>query len=94
MNFLERLFSSNDQEPPTGDPERIREVEAVLERLRPLFKADGGDIRLVRVDDFGWVEVRLHGACHGCSASSMTLRGALEPELAGAVDWFEGLRAV
>lgn len=94
MEFLDRLFGGGEPEPPKGDVMKVGEVEAVLERLRPLFMADGGDIRLVRVDEFGWVEVRLHGACDGCSASSMTLKGALEPELARTLDWFEGLRAV
>lgn len=94
MEFLERMFGGSQDEAPKGNPEQIQEVEAVLTRLRPMFLADGGDIRLVRVDEFGWVEVRLHGACNGCSASTLTLKGALEPELANTLDWFEGLRAV
>lgn len=79
---------------PSGDPEQVAQVEAVLEHLRPHFKADGGDIRLVRVDEFGWVELRMHGACDGCQVSSMTLRGAIEPELRRTCGWFEGLRTV
>jgi Fe-S cluster biogenesis protein NfuA len=94
MEFLERLFGGGSSDRPKGDPAQVEQVEAVLERLRPLFLADGGDIRLVRIDEFGWVEVRLHGACNGCSSSSMTLQGALEPELARGLDWFQGLRTV
>ncbi|MFT7668335.1 MAG: Fe-S cluster biogenesis protein NfuA [Planctomycetota bacterium] len=95
MEFLNRLFGGPaESKPPVGDPARIKDVEAVLERMRPYFESDGGDIRLVRVDEFGWVEVSMHGACNGCQASSMTLKGALEPELAKNFDWFEGLRAV
>lgn len=94
MEFLERLFGGGEPEPPRGEPGKVAEVEAVLERLRPMFLADGGDIRLVRVDEFGWVEVRMVGACNGCSASSMTLKGALEPALESSLEWFEGVRAV
>ncbi|MCL4141205.1 UNVERIFIED_CONTAM: hypothetical protein GTU68_050573 [Idotea baltica] len=79
---------------PTGDPEKIAQVETVLERLRPHFQADGGDIRLVRVDEFGYVELSMHGACNGCSASALTLRGAIEPELKAAYDWVEGVRTL
>jgi len=81
-------------EGPTGDPERIAEVQEVLESLRHHFVADGGDIRLVRVDEFGWVELSLHGACDGCSASSLTLRGGIEPELRRRCDWVLGVRVV
>ncbi len=94
MSLFEKMFGSTPDGAPTGDPERIAEVEAILESMRHYFKADGGDIRLVRVDEFGWVEVSMHGACDGCMASSMTLRGALEPELRRQLDWVEGLRAV
>jgi Fe-S cluster biogenesis protein NfuA len=78
---------------PIGDPVRLAQVEAVLERLRPAFRADGGDITLVEVDEAGLVTVALHGACSGCHASSMTLHGALEPELRRSLDWVSGLQS-
>lgn len=73
---------------------RLAEVEAVLERMRPGFRADGGDILLVEVDAQGVVHVELRGACRGCHASASTLYGALEPELRRTLDWVRGLRAV
>lgn len=94
MNLFEKMFGGDTGGPPKGDPQRIAEVEVILEGMRHHFKADGGDIRLVRVDEFGWVEVSMHGACDGCMASSLTLRGALEPELRRQLDWVEGLRAI
>jgi Fe-S cluster biogenesis protein NfuA len=94
MNWMNKLFAGNEPAAPTGDPERIAQVESVLVRLRPHFEADGGDIRLVRVDEFGWVELSMHGACNGCSASTMTLKGAIEPELRAAFDWVEGVRTL
>jgi len=41
-------------------------VEAVLDRVRPALRADGGDVELVDVDEkSGVVKVRLKGACGG-----------------------------
>ncbi len=79
--------------PPTGDPERIASVEAVLKEMRPAFRADAGDMRLVRVTDDGWVELKAVGSCNGCSASVLTLQGALKPKLKERCgDWFRGVR--
>ena len=52
-------------------------VEAVLDRIRPLMQADGGDIELVDVSADGVVQIRFHGACHGCPSSNMTLKDGI-----------------
>ena len=52
-------------------------VEAVLERIRPMLQADGGDVELVSVED-GIVSVRLTGACGSCPSSTMTLKMGIE----------------
>ena len=49
-------------------------VEAILDKIRPLLQADGGDVELVDVDDDGVVKVRLQGACIGCPMSTITLQ--------------------
>lgn len=76
----------------TGDPDRVREVQSVLDELRPMFQADAGDVELVSVVD-GFVEVRLAGACKTCHASDLTLFAALEPRLRERCSWVRGLRA-
>jgi Fe-S cluster biogenesis protein NfuA len=55
-------------------------VEAVLDRLRPMLMADGGNIELVDVKD-GDVLVRLVGACGMCPSSTMTLKMGVERAL-------------
>ena len=77
-----------------GDPERVRAAEAVLERLRPGLRADGGDVELVAVDADGWLRLEFRGACADCGARSLTLRAGLEPGLAAQLDWFSGIREV
>jgi Fe-S cluster biogenesis protein NfuA len=52
-------------------------VEAVLDKLRPMLMADGGNIELVDVKDCE-VYVHLVGACGSCPSSTMTLRMGVE----------------
>jgi len=51
-----------------------KKVEAILDKIRPLLQADGGDVELVDVDDDRVVKVRLQGACMGCPMSTITLQ--------------------
>lgn len=54
------------------------DVEKVIEQLRPMVQADGGDLELVTVTDAGVVTLKLHGACSGCASSTTTLRNGIE----------------
>ena len=54
------------------------DVAAVLELIRPSLQADGGDVRLVDVNEDGVVSVELQGACKGCPMSQMTLASGVE----------------
>jgi Fe-S cluster biogenesis protein NfuA len=54
------------------------EVEKAIEEIKPMLRADGGDIELVEVTDDGTVKVRLKGACAGCPLSMMTIRFGVE----------------
>ncbi len=44
------------------------------EKIRPFIQLDGGEIELVELTPGKVLKVRLHGACVGCMASSMTLQ--------------------
>jgi Fe-S cluster biogenesis protein NfuA len=60
----------------------VRErVQAALNLIRPAVQADGGDIELVDVNDDGLVQIRFHGACHGCPSSPLTLQHGIERNL-------------
>ncbi|MBW2619798.1 MAG: NifU family protein [Deltaproteobacteria bacterium] len=52
-------------------------IQAVIDKIRPMLQADGGDVELVDVVD-GVVTVRLKGACAGCPMSQMTLKNGIE----------------
>jgi Fe-S cluster biogenesis protein NfuA len=67
---------------PETQPQSIRErVQAVINLIRPAVQADGGDIELVDVNPEGIVQIRFHGACHGCPSSTMTLQMGIERNL-------------
>ncbi|BCS89689.1 NifU family protein [Pseudodesulfovibrio sediminis] len=53
-------------------------VEQVLDKVRPMLEADGGNVELVNITDSGVVQVRLVGACKGCPMSQMTLKNGIE----------------
>ncbi len=52
-------------------------VNAALDKVRPLIQGDGGDVWLVRIEG-ETAFVQMLGACGGCPASTMTLKGAIE----------------
>jgi Fe-S cluster biogenesis protein NfuA len=55
----------------------MEKVKSVLDKIRPMLQADGGDVELINVED-GVVKVRLQGACAGCPMSQMTLKQGIE----------------
>ncbi len=61
-------------------------VKEVLDMVRPMLQADGGDVELVNVEEeTGKVFVRLTGACGSCPMSQITLKMGIEAELKKAI---------
>ena len=65
---------------PFTDEELQPAVENVIEKVRPSIKLDGGDIKLIDIQD-GAVYVQLQGACVGCASSGTTLKYGVEKQL-------------
>ncbi len=59
-------------------------VEKVLNKVRPMLQADGGNVELVDVEN-GTVRVKLQGACGTCPMAQMTLKMGIERELKNQV---------
>jgi len=53
-------------------------VLAALEKVRPMLKADGGNVELVEVTKDGVVKLKLTGTCGCCPMSQMTLKMGIE----------------
>jgi len=64
-----------------SEPSIREKVQGVIDLIRPAVQADGGDIELVDVTRQGVVQIRFHGACHGCPSSHMTLQMGIERNL-------------
>lgn len=52
-------------------------VEKALEEIRPFLISDGGNIKLLSIEN-STVKVQLEGACSGCSVNQMTLKNGVE----------------
>jgi Fe-S cluster biogenesis protein NfuA len=59
----------------------LEKVKDVIEEIRPMLKADGGDVEIVEVAEDGTVKLRLMGACGHCPMSTMTLKMGIEKRL-------------
>ena len=73
----------------------LARIEAILnEEIRPGLHADGGDVEVVGIDDDRIVQVRMIGACQGCTSSTMTLTFGIEAALKKRVPEIRFLEAV
>lgn len=64
---------------PDGRADLLRRIEAVLDReVRPELRQDGGEVELVGIDDDRIVQIRLSGACQGCSSAAIHLAMQIE----------------
>ena len=68
-------------------------VQAVIEKVRPMLQADGGDVELIEVDG-AVVKVRLKGACAGCPMSQMTLKNGIERLMKKEIPEIESVESV
>ncbi len=57
-----------------------KKVEKALDEIRPNIQADGGDVKLISVDN-GVVKVKLQGHCVGCPMSALTLKQGIESHI-------------
>lgn len=69
-------------------------VQSVINEIRPMLQADGGDIELVDVQADGLVKVQLKGACHGCPGAMYTLKNGVEQRLKQMVPEVTSVEAV
>jgi Fe-S cluster biogenesis protein NfuA len=77
------------------DPEILDRIRSVLDaQVRPDLQSDGGGIELVGIDEDRIVQIRLTGACQGCSSSLMTLTMRVESVLKAAVPEIRFVEAV
>jgi Fe-S cluster biogenesis protein NfuA len=67
------ITTSVDNKPLTIE----QRVNLAIDKVRSGIAMDGGEVWLIKVED-GVAYVQMLGACGGCPASTMTLKGAIE----------------
>jgi len=71
-----------------------KQVESILEEIRPAIQADGGDVHLVNITTEGVVQVRFEGECLRCPSRDMTLRSGIETTLRNRLQNITGVEEV
>lgn len=65
-----------------------------MEAIRPALQSDGGDMRVLSIDEeTGVVDIELMGACGGCPMSGLTLKAGIERILKDRVPGITEVRA-
>ena len=73
--------------------EIVKDIEKVLEKIRPYLNSEGGDIEMLKFED-GIVYVRMMGACVDCGALDSTLTDGVEALLMEYVPEVIGVKNV
>lgn len=71
----------------------LQKVEDSLLSIRPYLEADGGDVKILDINE-GVVKIELLGACGSCPMSSMTLKAGVEEAIKRAVPEISSVEAV
>lgn len=73
----------------------LERIEQTLDTLRPYIASHRGQVEIVDFDEGeGTLLLRLGGTCHGCSASTITLRQGIEARLRQMVPEVKQVEAI
>ena len=72
----------------------IEKVELAIEEISPYLIADGGDIKVISIDNKNIVNLELLGSCETCPMSPMTLKAGVEETIKKQVPEINGINAV
>ncbi len=65
--------------------ETILRVESALDSIRPYLVADGGNVRVIEIDEDNILKLEFVGACGNCPMSTMTFKAGVEEAIKRAV---------
>jgi Fe-S cluster biogenesis protein NfuA len=72
----------------------IDRVEKALSDIRPYLETDGGNVKVLGIDDNMVVKLELLGACGSCPMSVMTMKAGIEETIKRQVPEVTDVRAV
>ena len=68
-------------------------IEKALDTIRPYLMADGGNVRILQIEDEP-LRLELLGACGSCPMSTMTLKAGVEEAITRAVPEIKKVEAI
>ncbi|QZZ18655.1 Fe-S cluster assembly protein NifU [Leptothermofonsia sichuanensis E412] len=74
------IATAQERNRPLTTVQKISLIQNVLQEVRPVLVADGGDVELYDIEG-DVVKVILKGACGSCDSSTATLKNAIEVRL-------------
>lgn len=86
-------ISRQDIQEGMAKMELEEKVKKVLDQIRPYVQMDGGDVDFAGIKD-NVVYVHMHGACHGCPSSMITLKMGLERQICEQVPEIVAVEAI
>ena len=75
--------------------EILASIEQTLDTIRPYINSHRGHVEVVDFDAAdGTLLLRMGGTCHGCAASTLTLKHGIESRLRQAVPEVRAVEAI
>lgn len=72
----------------------VTKVERALDDVRPYLKTDGGNVKVLNVDENMVVTLELLGACGNCPMSLMTMKAGIEETIKRQVPEIKDVKAI
>ena len=72
----------------------VQKVEKALDTIRPYLEADGGDVKVLEIDDNHNLVLELMGNCGSCPMSTMTMQAGVEEAIKREVPEIKSVHAV
>ena len=69
-------------------------IEQAIENIRPYLLADGGDVKVLDIDEDHVVTVELLGSCGSCPMSPMTMKAGIEEAVKRVAPEVQSIKAV
>lgn len=72
----------------------INKVEKALEEVRPYLQTDGGNVKVLDINEDMVVTLELLGACGNCPMSVMTMKAGIEETIKRQVPEIKDVKAI
>jgi Fe-S cluster biogenesis protein NfuA len=72
----------------------VTKVEKALDEIRPYLETDGGNVKVIEVNNDMVVKLELLGACGSCPMSVMTMKAGIEETIKRQIPEVKDVQAV